>query len=233
MVGGVNQPNPMSPFKRNQFGGDGGGAIQKDKTFVFLSYEGLRQRQDVPLSSTTLSLAQRAQAASSSDPLDPGACLPLIPLPNSGTNQFAGAAVAPVNIEQGTANLSHSFSETNRLNAYYAIQRDQRNEPPSTDGNSFPGGGDQRNGQRQLLTLNDSWSISPTLVNEARLGYNRIHITFVADNNLSAAAYGINSGVAAAIGLPQITVTGELYVSEALADSRKAAAIMSRSRPTR
>ncbi len=207
VTAGVSQSNPMSPFKRNQFGGDGGGAVVKDKAFVFLSYEGLRQRQAVPLSSTTLSLAQRAQAASSSDPIVQS-LLPMIPLPNSGANQFAGSAVAPVNIEQGTANFSYSFSENNRLNAYYAIQRDERNEPPSTDGNSFPGGGDQRNGQRQLLTLNDSWSITPTLVNEARLGYNRIHITFLADNNLSAAAFGINSGVTAAIGLPQITVSG-------------------------
>ena len=76
-------------------------------------------------------------------------------------------------------NFSHSFSDSNRINCHYAIQRDQRNEPPSTDGNSFPGGGDMRNGNRQLLTFNDSWVISPTLVNEARLGYNRIHITFV------------------------------------------------------
>jgi hypothetical protein len=100
------------------------------------------------------------------------------------------------------------FSDSNRLNFYYAIQKDQRNEPPGTDLNSFPGGGDQRAGTRQLFTLTDSWVISPTLVNEARLGFNRIHIVFSADNTLSAAAYGINSGVTAPIGLPQIAVTG-------------------------
>jgi len=199
--------NPQSPFKRNQFGGDGGGALVKDKTFLFLTFEALRQRQAVPLSSTTLSTAQRGQALSSSDPLIQK-LVPLIPEPNSGTNQFVASAVAPVNIEQGTANFSHMFSEKQRVNVYYAIQRDERNEPPSTDGNSFPGGGDQRNGQRQLLTVNDSWVISPRVVNEARAGYNRIHITFAADNNLSAAAFGINSGVTAAIGLPQITVSG-------------------------
>ncbi len=38
-------PNPQAEFIRNQFGGDGGGAIKKDKTFVYLSYEALRQRQ--------------------------------------------------------------------------------------------------------------------------------------------------------------------------------------------
>ncbi len=206
-VNGILQPNKQSPFIRNQFGGDGGGAIKKDKAFIFLSYEGLRQRQSVPLSSTTLSLLQRNQAMTSSDPIVQ-ALLPLIPLPNSGSNQFAGAAVAPVNIEQGTANFNYSFSENNRLNVYYAIQRDQRNEPPSTQGNSFPGMGDMRNGKRQLLTINDVQTITPTLVNESRIGFNRIHITFLAQNNASAAAYGINSGVTAAIGLPQITVTG-------------------------
>ena len=200
-------PNLQSPFIRNQFGGDAGGAIQKDKTFLFLTFEGLRQRQSVPLSATTLSDAQRAQGLATSDPLIQK-LIPLIPSANSGTNQFVSSAVAPVNIEQGTANFSHVFSEKQRVNVYYAIQQDERNEPPSTDGNSFPGGGDQRNGKRQLLTLNDSWVISPTLVNEARAGFNRIHIIFGADNTLSASAFGINSGVTAAIGLPQITVSG-------------------------
>jgi outer membrane receptor protein involved in Fe transport len=200
-------PNPQSPFKRNQFGGDAGGALVKDKTFAFLTFESLRQRQAVPLSATTLSAAQRTQAQTSSDPLIQN-LLPLIPAANSGTNQFVSSAVAPVNIEQGTVNFSQVFSEKQRLNLYYAIQRDERNEPPSTDGNSFPGSGDQRNGNRQLLTINDSWVLSPTLVNEARMGFNRIHITFVGDNAFSAPSYGINSGVTAAIGLPQITVSG-------------------------
>ena len=60
-------PNPQAQFIRNQFGGDGGGAIKKDKTFVYLSYEALRQRQAVPGSTTTLTAAQIAQAQASSD----------------------------------------------------------------------------------------------------------------------------------------------------------------------
>jgi hypothetical protein len=121
---------------------------------------------------------------------------------------FVGSAVAPVNIHQGTANFTQVISGTNRFNAYYAMQHDQRDEPPSTDGNNLPNYGDQRQGWRQLLTLNDIDTISSNLVNEARAGFNRIHIVFAAENQLNAAAYGIDSGVDAAIGLPQINVAG-------------------------
>src|SRR5581483_7091733 len=157
---------PQAPFRRNQFGADGGAPLKKDKTFLFLSYEGLIQRQSVPLTSTVLSVAQRAQVT---DPIVQK-LLPLIPLPNSAGNAYINSAVAPVNIHQGTANFTQQFSERNRFNAYYAMQHDQRNEPPSTQGNTLPGFGDQRQGWRQLLALNDTATLSPTMVNEARAG---------------------------------------------------------------
>ncbi|HYW72632.1 MAG TPA: carboxypeptidase-like regulatory domain-containing protein, partial [Pyrinomonadaceae bacterium] len=117
--------NPQSPFKRNQFGGDGGGYIKKDKTFFFLSYEGLRQRQAVPLSTTVLTDAQRAQVQSTSDPIVKS-LLPLIPVANGPNGSFVSAATANVDIDQGTANVSHSFSDSHRVNFYYALQFDFR-----------------------------------------------------------------------------------------------------------
>lgn len=199
--------NPQAPFKRNQFGGDGGGAIKKDKTFFYLSYEGLRQRQAVPLTATVLTDAQRATVQSSSDAIV-RKLLPLIPVANQPNGGYVSAATANVDIDQGTANVSHNFSDANRLNVYYAIQADFRGEPPATQGNTFPGYGDHRQGRRQIMTINDTHVLSSTLVNEARLGYNRIHITFLANDTSNAADFGINSGVNAPIGLPQISVTG-------------------------
>src|SRR5579872_350705 len=75
----------QAPFHRNQFGGDGGGPIKKDKTFFYLSYEGLRHLQGIPLSTVVLSPAQRAQAQATGDAVVQK-LLPLIPVANSPGN---------------------------------------------------------------------------------------------------------------------------------------------------
>ncbi len=92
-------------FIRNQFGGDGGGAIMKDKLFVYLSYEQLRQRQSVPLSGTVLTAAQRAQALATSDAAIQ-ALLPLIP-----AGQFRHESVCGFGDRAGEHRTGHSERE--------------------------------------------------------------------------------------------------------------------------
>src|SRR5579872_3291645 len=58
---------PQSPFERNQLGGDFGGPIKKGKTYFFLSYEGVRQRQGLTTTSPVLTDAQRATALASNN----------------------------------------------------------------------------------------------------------------------------------------------------------------------
>jgi hypothetical protein len=195
----------QNPFKRNQFGAALGGPIWKDRTFFFFSYEGLRQRQGITINTTVLSDPERAAATAAGNPTVLK-LLPLIPPTNSGTNTFLGSAVAPVNIDQWTLDLSHNFSANDRLHGYYVFQRDLRQEP-ILQGNNLPGFGDTRQSHRQVFTLNEIHTFSPTVVNEARLGFNRIHITFVNNLALNPSDFGIGNGVTTPIGLPQILIS--------------------------
>jgi hypothetical protein len=206
-------------FKRNQFGFNVGGPVNlphfgsggpvfayqgKNKTFFFFSYEGLRQRQGLAISGVTV--PTEAQRAAVTDPVVQQ-LLPLIPHANVGASGFAGSATAPVNIDQFTTDISHNMGNNDRLHLYYAIQRDQRGEP-TLQGNTVPGFGDTRTSRRQIFTLNETHTLNSAMVNEARFGFNRIHILFDPNAHLNPLDFGIADGVIEDIGLPQMTVTG-------------------------
>jgi hypothetical protein len=80
----------VSPFKRNQFEVTFGGPIVANKTFFFLSYEGIRQRQGQTTQTTVPSSAERQGDFSALNPApvactDAGAiCDPLTGLPFPG-----------------------------------------------------------------------------------------------------------------------------------------------------
>ncbi len=190
-----------SPFRRNQFGANVSGPIAKNRTFFFVTYEGLRQRQGLDVNSGVLTDAERAGVT---DPIS-RRLLDFIPSANSGTNRFVGAATAPVDIDQWTGDLSHSLAANDTLHAYYAFQHDKRVEP-TLQGNTVPGFGDTRESRRQIGTLNETHVFGPTLVNEARFGFNRIKIDFTPNTELDPSGLGIGVGGNGAIGLPQISI---------------------------
>jgi hypothetical protein len=193
-----------APLKRNNFGGAVGGPIWKDKTFFFASYEGLRQHQGLLQNGTVFSTQARQNIVSVGSPAA-NALLALVPVANSGNN-YVAFTPGPVQIDQFTGDVLQVFNTKDQLHGFYAYQADKRTEP-NLQGNSIPGFGDHRVGHRQILTLNETHVFSPSVVNEARLGFNRIAITFTPNALLNPVNYHIFDGVNAPIGIPQITVS--------------------------
>ena len=128
-------------------------------------------------------------------------------IPRSANGLTSGSATAPVNIDQVTGDVSYNFNSKNRLHGYYAFQHDRRGEP-TLQGNTIGGFGDTRESHRQIFTLNETRTISSNVVNEARLGFNRIHILFSPNAKLNPLDFDIRNGVTDPIGLPQISVGG-------------------------
>lgn len=199
----------QAPFKRHNFGGALGGPIWRNHTFFFASYEGLRQSQGLTINSGVLTLAQRAAVTNAVS----RALLAYIPLPNAtsttGTtpDSFVGTAAGPVTTDQGTVDVQHVFSPADTIHGFYALQKDVRTEP-TLQGNTVSGFGDQRSATRQILTVNETHVFSPKLVNEGRIGFNRIAIAFNPNVTTDPISIGLIDGNSGPAGIPQITITG-------------------------
>ncbi|MFI5092508.1 MAG: carboxypeptidase regulatory-like domain-containing protein [Candidatus Acidiferrum sp.] len=213
-------PLPQAPFKRNEFGAAFGGPIKKNKAFFFLAYEGLRQHQSLTVSATVPSQNDRASVTSPAVL----SLLGLIPAANqvgSGTagvpatyNLFTGGALANVSLNQGSADLDYELTQNDRIHGYYVVQKDLREEPTAGGaiGANLPGFGDTRAGFRQLMTFSEDHTFSPSLANTVRLGFNRIHLTFLPNGLLDPASFNITMPPGSPIvsGLPFFNVAGTL-----------------------
>src|SRR5467141_606974 len=213
--------NPQAPFKRNEFGAAFGGPVVKNKVFFFLAYEGLRQHQSLTVNSTVPSQNQRAAVTSSAVQkllaLVPGANFsqPSDASPNAADfTGFTGGTLANVSINQGSADIDVELRQSDRLHAYYVVQKDLRQEPTAGGviGANIPKFGDTRDGFRHLATLSEDHTFGPTLANTVRIGFNRIHLTFTPNGLLDPAAFGITlpAGSPVASGLPFFNVAGAL-----------------------
>jgi len=195
-------PNPQATLKRNNYGAALGGPIRANRAHFFASYEGLRQRQAVNINSLVLPPGSLGSDSAVQ------ALIALIPASNTTENGqpfFVGSALAPVNIDQGTADIDLDLTAKDRLHGYIAIQQDLRQEP-TLQGNTLPGWGDTRQSRRQIGTVSEDHVFGPALTNTVRVGYNRIHIVFAPNRLLNSANFGINNGINAPIGLAQMDI---------------------------
>jgi hypothetical protein len=166
------------PFQRNQFGASLGGPIQKDKTFLFGSYEGFRQNLHQTSVAFVPSLASRAAAAPSVQPL-----LNLWPTPAPGAQDFSGISQVfsspPQTIREdfGTVRIDHTFSEKDSIAAIYTI--DDGGDVTATPLNPYSS--DILTLREQVLSLEETHVFSPTFLNTARFGFSRAGYFFTGE----------------------------------------------------
>jgi len=166
---------PQPGFHLNQFGGSVGGPMVRDKTFVFLAYEGYRQHWGFPLLGYVPSPAFRGQIAHDSPALAP--ILDAYPVSNAPTpdpdiNQFMGEGVQVVTENSAMIRLDQRFTEKTTAFVRFNIDRAVNTQPLASSGNYLA---DRQqlssapvNGAIELLHI-----FSPSLVNEFKFGFNR------------------------------------------------------------
>src|SRR5712672_551868 len=203
-------------FHRNQFGGSAGGHIWKDRTFIFGDYEGLRQSQGVTQVTTVPSAAARTGNLSTGE-ITPDATVvrfvnAFYPLPNgpllgsgdTGIFTFAGQQVTPENYF--TTKVDHKHSAADAVSGTYMFDGGTVRHPD--DFNNKRTGYDSR---RQVVTLHETHTFTPQLVNSLHFGINRVvtttGLTFPSGNSQVAnPSFGTVPGLnAAAVIVPGLT----------------------------
>jgi outer membrane receptor protein involved in Fe transport len=173
----------QAPFHNNQYGAALGGPIIRDKTFFYVDYEGQQERVG------TVSVACVPDPASlvSSNPVitallahypngDPW------PLPNLPTNTnctapaLAASVIAPSynKLTSLIAKVDHNINQNNILTGRYYFGDSVQSFPLAlTGGGVLPGFNTYTPTRVQLVSISYVSVLSPTKVNEARLGWNR------------------------------------------------------------
>lgn len=116
-------PSKVPPFRLNQFGGSAGGAIVKNKSFFFASYEGLRQR----LASTAISFVPSAAVRSQILAVSPQLktiidAYPVGQVPvDSQTNEIIATDRNPVREDSGLFRFDQRFNDKTTMYARFSI----------------------------------------------------------------------------------------------------------------
>jgi len=187
-------PTHEPPFHLNQFGGSFGGPILRDKTFFFAAYEGYRQNLGQTLIGFVPSAAFAAQVLAQSPALAPVMnAYPQgqNPTSNPDVSQFVGEGKQVGREDSGMFRLDHRFSDATSLFGRVNIDKADYVVPFS------PSAGQYLNEQEELSSspVNSvialSHIFSPTLINEAKFGFNRgtTNATFL---NETGALYAIS-----------------------------------------
>ena len=222
--------SPQNPFHNNQFGGALGGPIRKDKTFFFVDYEAMREK-GAESSTACVPTAQdiATATAANGDVVNPVIANLLAknpwPSPNLGGSCISdgtdGQTPVTANISLATpfsnrvdsaiVKIDHRFNENNLLTGRYYIGDSTQSFPLALVGGGLvPGYNTSTPTRVQLVSLSYVATISPSIYNESRLGWNRFAEGFFPqDRSFDPASIGLNTGTTSYdFGLPKISVSG-------------------------
>ena len=210
-------------FQRNHFGVSLGGPIEKDDTFIFANYEGLRQslhqtsetfvpdtdaRDDnltyfpafgsaCPAADQTACAAAAAQLLNVWPTPASANCGSELLLPNGNPSGIVGCVFSPLQtIRQdfGTTRLDHIFSAQDSLTGVYTIDDSAAVTATPAD----PYSTDIANLREQVLSIDETHQFSARLVNTARFGYSRAAYFFLGEptpGSPAASATGFVGGL--------------------------------------
>lgn len=192
-------PDPR--YQRNQFGAAAGGRIVKDRTFFFADFESRLGREGISRSTRVPTALERVGNFSQSDPRTPpidlftqmpfpGNIIPaqrlhpialgiasLYPLPNRAdpAQNFTGAPVARDGNHSFDLKFDHRLARNSDLSARYSFSDRDFLEPFAGAAFSpIPGFGSQNARRGQNLMISEVHAFRPNLLNELRLGFNRV-----------------------------------------------------------
>ncbi|NDJ12884.1 MAG: TonB-dependent receptor, partial [Acidobacteriia bacterium] len=159
-----------APFRLNQFGGNLGGRLLRDKTFFFANYEGLEQRLATTLTGAVPSASFRQSA------LAVPALKPIIDAFKPGTTRTSNAEIdnltsvasQPWTEKSGLVRLDHRFSDKVSAFARYNLDDGSINELRNALLEMRTSNFRTQNGVVQLQYI-----LSPNLLSETRVGVNR------------------------------------------------------------
>src|SRR6266436_3889212 len=200
---------PIPSFRRVQFGASGGTAIVKDKTFVYGTYEGVRQNKPGSQVIHVPTDAERALAVPSVAPylkLWPEAPAGT-PVDGNGVTQTFDVALPTISNENyATGRVDQKFSEKDSLATSYFFDSGPQSQPDPLK-NAIH----QVFSRRQMASAEETHIFSQALANTLRVGLSRVRGDINDPVSGDAVATDTTLAIApGAIGPPQIGVPGVL-----------------------
>jgi outer membrane receptor protein involved in Fe transport len=223
---------PQNPFHDNQFGGSLGGPIVKDKTFFFVDFEAMREygaqatpscvptatdiANNTPAGGVNVVIANLLAAGKGwPAPNGTGSCLVQATDPvqqQAVTSNTVLSTPFSNKVNGGIIKIDHNFNKDNLLTGRYFIGDSDQSFPLAlVGGGALPGYNTFTPTRVQLVAISFVSILTPSIVNEARVGWNRFGEGFEPqDRAFDPAAIGLNTGGTGVDGGLPVFIVGSL-----------------------